>query len=214
MFNRVRFARGTTVDVPTASDDIAFFNQTNRAQLRLLLQPGAAFGMTDLLFGVTEPRPHTLQFFLDNNGVASTGELRGSLIYRRYGYFGRDDTMLLFLEASEGSIAGTARYEMPVSTRGTRLALTYTKSKIKVISGPTKALDIKGNSNSLSLALTQPFVATDRWLVQGVVSGFTGESKSFSAGVPLVNSQTRKLGAGLTLRYTGERGAVSALRRK
>jgi len=208
-FDRVRFARGTTVDVPTASEDIAFFNQTNRAQLRLLLQPGAAFGMTDLLFGVTEPRPHTLQFFLDNNGVESTGQFRSSVIYRRYGFWGRDDTFLLFLEASEGSVAGTLRYEFPVSTAGTRFAFTYTQSEIKVVAGPTKPLNIKGNSNSLSASLTQPFVATDRWLVQGSLSAFTGESKSFSAGVPVVNSRTEKFGAGLTVGFTGDRGTFN-----
>lgn len=208
-FDRVRFARGTTVDVPTASEDIAYFNQTNRAQLRLLLQPGAAFGMTDLLFGTTEPRPHTLQFFLDNNGVKSTGQLRGSVIYRRYGFWGRDDTFLLFLEGSEGSLAGTLRYEFPVSTSGTRFAFTYTQSDIKVVAGPTVSQDITGDSNSLSFSLTQPFVANDRWLVQGTLSAFTGESKSFAAGVPLVNSQTEKFGPGISVSYTGDRGTFS-----
>lgn len=208
-FDRVRFARGTTVDVPTASEDIAYFNQTNRAQLRLLLQPGAAFGMTDLLFGTTEPAPHTLQFFLDNNGVESTGQFRGSVIYRRYGFWGRDDTLLMFLEGSEGSLAGTLRYEFPVSTTGTRFAFTYTRSDIKVVAGPTLPLDIKGNSSSLSMTLSQPFIATDRWLVQGTLSAFTGESESFSAGVPVVASQTEKYGPGITVAYTGDRGNFS-----
>jgi len=208
-FDRVRFARGTTVDVPTASEDIAYFNQTNRAQLRLLLQPGAAFGMTDLLFGATEPPPHTLQFFLDNNGVESTGQFRGSVIYRRYGFWGRDDTLLMFLEGSEGSLAGTLRYEFPVSTSGTRFAFTFTKSDIKVVAGPTLPLDIRGSSNSLALMLTQPFVATENWLVQGTLSAFTGESGSFSAGVPVVDSQTEKYGPGISVAYTGERGSFS-----
>jgi hypothetical protein len=30
----------------------------------------------------------------------------------------------MFLEASEGSLAGTLRYEFPVSTTGTRFAFT------------------------------------------------------------------------------------------
>jgi len=209
LFDRVRFARGTTVDVPTASEDIAFFNRTNRAQVRLLLQPGAAFGMTDLLFGVTEPPQHQLQYFFDNNGVASTGRFRGSIIYRRYGFLGRDDTFLAFLEASEGSIAGTARYDFPVTTRGTRLAFTFTSSDIRVVSGPTLPLDIKGWSSSGSVALTQPFIATDRWLVQGTLSSFRGHSASYSAGVPVVDSTTLKNAAGLSVAYTGDRGGFS-----
>ena len=206
LFDRVRFARGTTVDVPAASEDIAFFNRTNRAQVRLLLQPGAAFGLTDLLFGVTEPPPHQLQVFFDNNGVASTGRFRGSVIYRRYGFIGRDDTFLAYLEASEGSVAGTARYDFPVTTRGTRLAFTYTSSDIRVVSGPTLPLDIDGWSGSGTVALSQPFVANDRWLVQGTLSAFRGHSASFSAGVPVVNAVTLKHSAGLSLAYSGESG--------
>lgn len=205
-FDRVRFARGTTVDVPTASEDIAWFNQTNRAQIRLLLQPGAAFGMTDLVFGVTEPRPHTFQFFLDNNGVESTGEFRASMIYRRYGLWGRDDTLLAYLEGSEGSQSATLRYEFPVSTSGTRLAFTLTHSDVRVVAGPTKPLNIRGNSSSFSFNLSQPIVATERWLVQGTFSAFSGDSKSFSAGVPVVNSRTEKFGLGLTVAHTAERG--------
>jgi hemolysin activation/secretion protein len=77
------------------------------------------------------------------------------------------------------------------------------------VAGPTLPLDIKGNSNSLSATLTQPFVATERWLVQGTLSAFTGESASFSAGVPVVDSQTEKYGPGITVSYTGERGTFS-----
>lgn len=208
-FDRIRFARGTTVDVPTASEDIAWFNQTSRAQVRLLLQPGAAFGMTDLFFGVTEPPPHTLQFFLDNNGVESTGEFRASVLYRRYGLWGRDDTLLAFLEGSEGSLAGTLRYDFPVTTSGTRLAFTYTQSDVKVIAGPSLPLDIRGNSRSFAMNVTQPFVANERWLVQGILSGFTGESRSFSAGVPVVDARTEKLGAGVSVGFTGERGVFN-----
>jgi hemolysin activation/secretion protein len=78
-----------------------------------------------------------------------------------------------------------------------------------VVAGPTLPLDIKGNSSSLSMTLTQPFVATENWLVQGTLSAFTGESDSFSAGVPVVASQTEKYGPGITVAYTGERGSFS-----
>jgi len=209
VFNRVRFARGTTVDVPTAAEDIAFFNRTNRAQVRLLLQPGAAFGLTDLLFGITEPPPHQLQVIFDNNGVASTGRFRGSVIYRRYGLIGRDDTFLAYLEASQGSVAATGRYDFPVTTSGTRLAFTFTSSDIRVVSGPTRPLDIEGWSGSGTVAVTQPFIANDRWLVQGTLSVFRGHSASFSAGVPVVDAVTLKQSAGLSVAYTGERGSLS-----
>ncbi len=196
--NRVRFARGTTVDIPTAANDISYFNQTNRAQLRLLLQPGAAFGLTDLVFGVTEPAPEQLQFFFDNNGATSTGEFRASMIYRRYGFFGIDDTFLLYVEGTEGSQSATMRFDIPITTAGTRLAFSGTLSSYDVVDGPTLPLNISGRAGSLSLTLTQPLIATDKYLLQVFASGFDGQSKAFSAGVPIVNSETSKLSAGLS----------------
>jgi len=202
--DRVRLTRGTTVDVPTAARDISFFNQTNRAQLRLLLQPGASFGMTDLLFGVTEPSARQLQFSLDNEGVPSTGEIRGSVIISRYGFLGIDDTFLLYGQASLGSRSVTARYDFPITPIGTRLALSGTASNYDVIAGPTLPLDLKGWSRSASATLTQPIVATDRFVLQATASGFQGTSASTSAGVPLVDARTRKFAPGLSLGFYGD----------
>lgn len=202
--DRVRIARGTTVDVPTAARDIAFFNQTNRAQLRLLLQPGAAFGLTDLVFGVTEPAPRQFQFFLDNNGVASTGELRGSMLYRHYGLLGIDDTFLVYIEKSRGSQSATVRADAPFTPIGTRLAFSGTVSRYSVVSGPTVALDLSGTARSASVTLTQPIVATDRYVLQATASAFKGKSWSYSAGVPLVYAGTTKLAAGLSLGAFGD----------
>jgi hemolysin activation/secretion protein len=202
--DRVRLARGTTVDVPTATKDISFFNQTNRAQLRLLLQPGAAFGMTDLVFGVTEPAPKQLQFFLDNNGVASTGAIRGSMIFRTYGLLGADDTFLLYLENSRGSRSATVRADAPITPLGTRLAFSGTVSRYAVVSGPTVALDLKGKARSAPVTLTQPIIATDKFVLQAVGSAFKGKSWSYSAGVPLVETGTTKLSAGFSLGAYGD----------
>jgi hemolysin activation/secretion protein len=202
--DRVRLARGTTVDVPTATKDISFFNQTNRAQLRLLLQPGAAFGMTDLVFGVTEPAPKQLQFFLDNNGVASTGAIRGSMIFRTYGLLGADDTFLLYLENSRGSRSATVRADAPITPLGTRLAFSGTVSRYAVVSGSTVALDLKGKARSASVTLTQPIIATDKFVLQAVGSAFKGKSWSYSAGVPLVETGTTKLSAGFSLGAYGD----------
>jgi len=202
--DRVRLARGTTVDVPTAAKDISFFNQTNRAQLRLLLQPGAAFGMTDLEFGVTEPAPQQLQFFLDNNGVASTGRIRGSMIFRTYGLLGADDTFLLYLENSQGSRSATVRADAPITPFGTRLAFSGTVSRYNVVAGPTVALDLKGKARSASVTLTQPIIATDKFVLQAIGSAFKGKSWSYSAGVPLVEAGTTKLSAGFSLGAYGD----------
>lgn len=202
--NRIRLTRGTTVDVPTAAKDISFFNQTHRAQLRLLLQPGAAFGMTDLVFGVTEPPARQLQVFLDNDGVSSTGEYRGSVLLNSYGMFGIDDTLLLYGQVSRGSGSVTGRFDLPITRFGTRLALSASAAHYNVIEGPTKPLDLAGRSWSTSATVTQPIVATDRFVFQLTANAFRGNSISTSAGVPLVDTRTTKLAPGMSLGFYGE----------
>ncbi|MGO4908466.1 ShlB/FhaC/HecB family hemolysin secretion/activation protein [Pseudorhodobacter sp. W20_MBD10_FR17] len=209
IFGSVRLSKGTTVDVPTAGSDIELFNRTNRAQLRLLLQPGAEFGYTDLLLGITEPPQDELQFYIDNEGVESTGELQASFLYRRYGIMGRDDTFLAYVATSEGSMSGTARYEFPINTRGTRLAASYTASDVTVVSGPTKILKITGASQSASLSVTHPLFLNDKWTVLGTGSAFYGENKSWSAGVPLVDSGTIKYAPGVSMSYKGDKGSMA-----
>ncbi|WP_322865056.1 ShlB/FhaC/HecB family hemolysin secretion/activation protein [Aquicoccus sp. G2-2] len=209
IFDRVTLAKGTTVDVPTASKDIQRFNAVNRAQLRMLLQPGASFGYTDLLLGITEPPKHELQFYLDNEGVASTGRGQLSTLYRRYGLLGVDDTLLAYVATSEGSTAATLRYEFPINTHGTRLAASVTASKVNVVHGPTKVLNITGDSKSANLTLSHPLFVNENWTVLGTAAAFYGTSSSKSATVPLVDSKTTKLAPGVTLSYSGDKAAMT-----
>lgn len=210
IFDRIQLTRGDgIVDVPAASQDIAFFNKTNRAQLRLLLQPGAAFGFTDLTLGISEPPPHTLQFFLDNRGVRSTGEYQTGVTYQGYGLLGMDDTLVASLTASLGSVAGTVSYDVPVSTAGTRISAGYSRSDIRVVDGPTKPLDITGSSQIGSLTVSQPVFANSQWSLTALASGSYGTSITKAGVVSLVESTTTKAAIGAALSYAGETASFS-----
>jgi hemolysin activation/secretion protein len=204
IFDRVHLDTNGVVDVPKAGRDITFFNKTNQAQLRLLLQPGAAFGLTDLSLGITEPKQNSLQFFVDNEGVPSTGTLEYGAFFRGYDLMGVDDNFTLYATDSAGSLAGTVSYDVPVTTAGTRISGSYTRSGITVIDGPTKALDITGTSQAASLTASQPLIATTDWTVLASLSAVYGNSTSDSGTTPLVNSETVKAAAGVTVSYTGD----------
>lgn len=197
--DRIRLTQGSTVDIPTASQDISYFNQTNRAQLRLLLQPGASLGLTDLVFGVTEPKPRTFQFDIDNNGPESTGVIGASLSMRSYGNLGMDDTLLVYLTGSEASRSGTIRFDLPVTTSGTRLAFSGTLSSYDVVGGPTAELDVTGASKSFTGSLTQPVYADERWLLEATASALRSQSETSAADVPVVESETTRLSTGFRL---------------
>ena len=202
IFDRVHFSKQGVVDVPTAARDITWFNKTNEAQLRLLLQPGASFGLTNLSLGITEPKENTLQFFVDNQGVPSTGVLEYGAYYRGYDFLGDDDNLTVYATDSGGSLAGTISYDVPITTSGTRIAGSYTRSSIVVVDGPDALLHVTGKSQAASLTLSQPLIANSNWSVLASLAGVYGTSNSDAGAVPLVDSTTTKEVLGLSINYT------------
>lgn len=207
ILNRVRLVKGENgvVDVRTASEDITFSNRTSQLQMRMLLEPGATFGLTDIALGITEPPRNQFSAFIDNQGVRSTGEISGGLIWRHYGALGIDDSFLAFITGSEGSLAGTFTYDLPISNNGTRLAIGYTGSGTKVVDGPSVDLNVRGASHAGTATLTQALVARSDWLVQATVSGSFIYSESTISDIPLVETHTRRGVIGLPISHVGER---------
>jgi len=203
LLRHVTLTRGDgVVDVPEAARDITWFNKTHQAQMSLALRPGATFGLTDLTLGITEPPANSLQFFLDNEGVSSTGEWQWGGSYQAYGLAGIDDRLMAYATGSLASLAGTATYDLPVSTSGTRLSLSQTLSGIKVIDGPSEPLDVTGNSSATTVTLSQPVIADTDWTMLALGSLSYGESHSYAADVPLVDASTTKVALGFSLSYS------------
>jgi hemolysin activation/secretion protein len=210
VLERVRLTRGEdTVDVPSAATDITSFNQIYNAQLRMSLQPGANFGTTDLVLALTEPKTNQLSFFLDNQGVESTGQYQLGTFFHSYSLLTPDDNLLVFGTIAEGSFSGTLSYDAPILRNGTRLSATYSGSRIKVIDGPTEPLNIEGNSQSFSGTLTYPHFISSKWAVFGVAGASYGVSDSTSNGTPLVDSTTTKYSLGIDVTYSNQNMAFS-----
>ena len=206
ILDRVRLVKGDrVVDVPTASRDITFSNRTSLMQIRMLLQPGATFGLTDIALGITEPPRNQLTAYIDNQGVESTGDVTGGLIWRHYGALGLDDSLLAFVTRSRGSVSGTLNYDLPISTFGTRLGLGYTGTGTTVVDGPAELLDVTGEAHAGTVTLSQALVASTNWLVQANASVSYGSSKSNIGPVPQVDALTTRVVVGLPISYTGER---------
>ncbi len=210
VLDRVRLTRGEdTVDVPSAATDINRFNKIYNAQLRMSLQPGASFGTTDLALQLTEPKTNQLSFFLDNQGVNSTGQAQLGAFYHRYSLFTPDDNFLAFGAVAEGSVSGTLSYDAPISPLGTRLSVTYSGSQIKVVDGPSEPLNIRGKSHSLAASLSHPMFISPEWAVFGVAGTSFGVSESNSNGTPLVDSKTEKYSLGLNASFANQKMAFS-----
>jgi hemolysin activation/secretion protein len=210
VLGRVRLTRGdNVVDVPAAAKDITYFNNVYDAQLRMSLQPGKGFGTTDVALQLIEPQKNQLSFFIDNQGVPSTGKTEAGVFYHRYGLLTTDDNFLAYGTYSEGSTSGTLSYDAPITPVGTRLGVTYSRSSIDVISGPSEPLNISGRSQSAGVTLTQPLHVSPNWSFFVIGGASYGTSKSFSNTTPLVDSTTRKYSLALNANYSSQKFAFS-----
>lgn len=210
VLDRVRLTTGNNiVDVPTATEDITRFNQLYNSQLRVSLQPGALFGTTDLALELAEPKTNQLSFFIDNQGVQSTGQIQFGTFFQSYSLLTPDDNLLAFGTRSNGSLSGTLSYDAPVTPEGTRLGLTYSRSAIEVIDGPTKSLNVVGSSASFGASLTVPVYISPTWSLFGVGGFSYGISDSFSNATPLVDSATTRYSVALTGSYSDKNVAFT-----
>ena len=113
------------VNLPALEASLLRFNRTNSAQLRAELKPGQAFGQTDLLIGVVEPKQHSFRLGVDNFGSEVTGKTRVGLSYTNQSLLGWRDVLGLTAMSASGLKSFSFDYGVPISRSGGRLNLTH-----------------------------------------------------------------------------------------
>jgi hemolysin activation/secretion protein len=201
--DRITPQPGDTVDANLLSRDVVYFNRTNDAQLRALLKPGRNFGQTDIDLNVTEPPSDTLQLFVDNYGVASTGRLEGGVYYRHNDLLGLDDRLLVYGTASGGGLDGSISYNLPFTTEGDRVSLSYERNHIDIINGQFQALSITGNGQTGTLGLSHPVLGTEHWLVLATLNGAIGTSTTTEPAGAITDTTTYRGVLGGSATYIG-----------
>jgi hemolysin activation/secretion protein len=165
---RITLRAGEVVDMGRLRDAIGVFNRTSDTQAQASLSPGKDPGQTDVRLTVRDPSRVTIQLFSDNNGYSSTGREEGGAILR-FNHLLRDgDHVSVYVAGSAGSITGNALYSLPVGVAGGRLGLSYSHSHIATVSGPTQVLGVRGDSDSVTVNLAQPFVSGADWNLSAV----------------------------------------------
>jgi hemolysin activation/secretion protein len=200
---------GEVLDVPKLNRNVVWFNRTNDVQIRALLQPGRDFGLTDLQIAVTEPPVNTLQFFVDNQGVQTTGKNQVGTYYKRHGLLGRDDRLTFYGVASQGNLNGNAAYNLPFNPWGGRIGVSYTQSQIKIIQGPLSTLDMKGRSDVAAVNVAQPVWVDATWLVQANGAYAYGNTKTEFSAVPVVSDRYSKATGGVSVAASGAEYSVT-----
>jgi hemolysin activation/secretion protein len=211
ILNSVNPPVGEVLDVPQLNRDVIRFNRTNDVQLRALLQPGTDFGLTDLQLAVTEPPVNTLQIFIDNQGVQTTGKNEGGIYFKRHGLFGIDDRLTFYGVKSEGNLNGNGAFNVPFNPWGGRIGASYTQGRIKIVQGQFASLDVTGKSNQAAINVSQPFWVDETWLLQATGAYTYGNSESDFSAVPVTNDRYSKDTGGLSISAVGANYNVSLL---
>lgn len=154
--NRLPLEEGTPVDLPALERKLLRLNRMSSAAVIADLKPGEAFGTTDIMLRVQEPRRNQFDVFTDNNGFDSTGEWEVGAIARRFGLLTSDDQLSGFLSAAEGALAGSVAYSMPLGRRGARVGLSYAGGQTEVVNGPFAELAVEGGSSTFSANASLP----------------------------------------------------------
>lgn len=139
------------IDIEALESDILLYNRTNDQRLQAELRAGDAFGLTDIVVRVSEPKRDTLQLFVDNYGYASTGEEELGALYRRQRLFTDGDRGLLYAQVSEGTRSLSTNYNAPIGQHGWRVGGSASYTLTEVTAGDFSIADVKGDSYRLAL---------------------------------------------------------------
>jgi len=206
---RVGQPAGEVLDVPKLNRDVTWFNRTNDVQVKALLQPGSNFGLTDLNFAVIDPPRDTLQLFVDNQGIQTTGRLEEGIFYKGHSLFGIDDRLTFYGVRSDGNLNGNLAYSVPVNPWGGRLGVSYTQGAIRIINGPFVALDVTGTPSQAAVNFSQPVFVSENWLLLVNAAETDGSTTSDFSAVTVTDDRYGKSTGGFSLTNSGKDYSVT-----
>lgn len=152
------------------------FNMTNDVELAIDIKPGSEYAATKYEIKAREPDLWRFNFAADTTGGKSTGRPKASLAATNTSLFGwRDQATILGL-ASEGSKSLMLSYSLPISSFGTRLIGTTSFGDVKIVGGPSAALDVTGSSELYSIRLEHPALVSESY--KATVYGSVSHQKS------------------------------------
>ncbi|MEN6411588.1 MAG: ShlB/FhaC/HecB family hemolysin secretion/activation protein [Veillonellales bacterium] len=187
--NRISLKNGDLVSVDKLSSDLLYFNGTNDVQLHAELRPGKEFGTTDVVIKLQEPKVLQTSLFVDNAGRDTTGLYRTGLSIEQTSLTGARDPLSLTGMWARGTLYGSASYSYPISVKGTRLGINYSKNRINIIDGELRALDVAGNSSDFGLSLTQPLHIKPSLKIEGFAELHTKKSDNSFTGIQLAENK-------------------------
>ncbi|WP_382376101.1 ShlB/FhaC/HecB family hemolysin secretion/activation protein [Gallibacterium melopsittaci] len=207
ILNRVHLEKDKVAKLTEISDALIRFNATNDAQLGLVLKAGEETGTTDYEIRVQEPPRHVVRFFSDNAGSKNNGEYRYGMSLFNASLTGNRDALGITLLSSQGTRSGAVSYNAPINTYGTKLGLSYSTNRVRVVDGELEPLNVKGSGHALGASLVHPLTVTENIKSQiGLEYSYQRSRTDFSSN-PWVNDKNNGVSAFYDRISYGERSA-------
>lgn len=150
------FEKGKVANYAQMYNDLVEFNMTNDVLLTVDIRPGSREETTSYVIGVHEPENWTGAVFADTVGTRSTGRPRLGASVTNRSVFGRRDAATLLGVVSQGSKSAMASYSMPLTAKGTKVTGALSYGEVEIVSGPSEAMDITGESLLWNVRLDHP----------------------------------------------------------
>jgi hemolysin activation/secretion protein len=155
------------------------------------LQPGPERDESVLDLRVDEAFPFQLGFRVANDLATSIGGERAEATLADIDVTGNADTLRTTYSQGQGLSEWDASYDIPFTKWDTRLALAWNRSRSKVVEEPFSDLDVRSESSSYSVTLSQPLFETPGSSLELGVTGelqqnrlrILGEDFGFTEGV-------------------------------
>ena len=154
--------RAGVVTVEALERALLLLNDLPGLTARATLQPGAEFGLTDMVIRVEEKRAAGT-IALDNKGAPETGRFRldGSLDLHNPLGFG-DQLSARVIESQHNLLTyGRASYSVPLTASGLRASATYSGVRYEM-GGEFARLGIEGEVDNYEAALSYPWLRSRR----------------------------------------------------
>jgi len=188
--SRLGLTAGEIVDLNQLEERLVWFNRTNDVRLEADLQPGNAFGHTDILIKAVEPDKHQVLATFDNLGSPMTGRWRAGMSYRNRSLLGWRDNLSLAYTYARGQKSASAGYDLPINRWGGRVDYTYYDDATAVRFGALSSLNITGRSESHVLSLRQPVHVSNDLQVDLTAAAKKRESRNYFDGVQLQSTDS------------------------
>lgn len=206
---RVSQQPGQLVDAQRLRDDLVYLNRTTDVRARALMQAGQAPGQTDIAIELETPSRTSFGVFVDNSGVESTGRERIGVQGQAWGLLGISDLLAGSVAWAKGGLEGRIGYSGIVNRRNGRLGVNVSRNQINIIDGAYQDLDITGESTSYGLDFRQPFIASQRWLLQGSAAVSRVSSSTDISGERISETDSDMATLALILAFRGDGREIS-----